>query len=120
MDQRQLRAIMLYEHRLKVSSIETAKRINTAFGPGTTSDRTVRFWYKRFDDGDISCEDQPRSGQPTSFDEDALRRELELHPDYSTRDLEKALGQPRTTIDRHLKLIPKSDVTLDTSCDNRP
>ena len=96
---------MLYEHLLHTSAPTTAEKINAAFGPGTTSEWTVRFWFKRFDEGDTTCEDLPRSGRPATFDEDALRRELELRPDSSTRDLEKALGFSHRTIDRHLHSI---------------
>ncbi|KZC07345.1 Histone-lysine N-methyltransferase SETMAR [Dufourea novaeangliae] len=94
---------MLYEHRLNTSSTKTtAKKVNVAFGPGTSSDRTVHFWYKFLDEGDIMCEKQIRYGRPNTFDEDALHGELELHTDSNTRDLENALRQLRTTIDSHL------------------
>lgn len=103
MDQRLLRTIYLYEHKLGSSSRETAKKINAAFGPDTTTDRTVRNWFQRFDDGDTSLKDIPHTGCPVTFDEEALRHELELHPDSSTRDLEKVLGHHYSTIDRHLQ-----------------
>jgi len=103
MDNRVLRGIFLYEHKLGSSSTETANRINTAFGPNTTTDRTGRNWFHRFDQGHTSLEDAPHTGRPVTFDEEALRREIELHPDHSTRDLEKTLGHDHTTIDRHLK-----------------
>ena len=102
MDQRQLRSIMLYEYKLETSVRKTAEKINTAFGPGTTTDRTVSHWFKRFDEGETSCEGQPHSGRPVTFDEDALRHELEVHPDASTRDLEQTLGYGRSIIAHHL------------------
>ncbi|KZC05547.1 Histone-lysine N-methyltransferase SETMAR [Dufourea novaeangliae] len=39
--------------------METAKKINAAFGPGTTN-QTVHFWYKRFDEGDIKLTIRPK------------------------------------------------------------
>ena len=103
--QHQIRTIIFYEHQLGTSSRETAKKINGVFGEDTVTDRTVRNWFKRFNDGDTSLEDQPHHGRPSSFDEDALRRELEVHPDSSTRDLEKTLRRHYSTIDRHLQFM---------------
>jgi len=105
MDNRSLRTIFLYERKLGSSSTETATRINTAFGPNTTIDQAGRNWFHRFDQGDTSLEDVPDTGRPVTFDEEALRREIELHPDHSTRDLEKTLGHDQRTIDRHLQSL---------------
>ncbi|KZC10694.1 hypothetical protein WN55_02394 [Dufourea novaeangliae] len=57
--------IMLYGHRLNTSSTETAKETNTAFGPGTNSDRTIRFMYKHFDEIDTSCINSLRQPRTT-------------------------------------------------------
>ena len=103
MDRHVFRIIYLCEHNLGSTARATAKKVNAAFGPNTTTDRTVQNWFKRFDEGDTNLEDIPHTGRPTTFDEEVLRHELELHPDSSTRDLEKVLGYDHTTIARHLK-----------------
>ena len=41
---------------------ETA-HINSAFGPETANERTVRWWYKKFCKGDESLEDEEHSGR---------------------------------------------------------
>lgn len=68
MDQQHLRAIYLYEHKLGTSSRETANKINTAFGPNTTTDRIVRNWFQRFNEGDTSLKDIPHTGQSLLHD----------------------------------------------------
>jgi len=102
MEQKYLRRIMLYEHHLHTNASATAEKINKAFGSNTTSDDNVRFWFKRFDNGDTSCEDEHRSSRPVTFDETALRQQLELHPDSSTRELVTMLKRDHKTVDRHL------------------
>lgn len=102
MDHRFLRAIYLYEHKLGSSSQEVADKINKAFGEGTVTDRTIRNWYKRFDNGDTGLDDLPHTGRPDELNEDALRLELQQHPDSTTRDLEEALDCAHGTIVRHL------------------
>lgn len=40
-------------------------------------------WFKRFDEGETSLEDKPRSGRPTILNEQALREKLESTCKYS-------------------------------------
>ena len=50
---------------------ETTHNINNAFGPGTTNERSVQWWFKKFCKGDETL--QMRSGQPSEVDNDQLR-----------------------------------------------
>ena len=52
---------------------ETTLNINNTFGPGTASECTVQWWFKKFCKGDESLEDKEHSGQPSEVDNDQLR-----------------------------------------------
>jgi histone-lysine N-methyltransferase SETMAR len=51
-----------------------------------TSEKCQR-WFKKFRMGDLSLEDDQRSGQPVEFDEDALSALVETEPYLSTEEL---------------------------------
>ncbi len=105
MDEQQLRVIIFYEHLLGHSTREVANNINRAFGPGTTTYVTVHRWFTRFESGETGTEDRPCSGRPVDFDENALRAELQLHPDATTSELAKTLSCSKSTIENHLHLL---------------
>lgn len=54
MDRTQTRLLYLYEFKMGHSPALAAQRINKAFGEGTTTDHTVREWFKKFSDGEES------------------------------------------------------------------
>ena len=102
-NQHQIRIIIFYGYQLRMSLRETAKKINRALGKDIVTDLTVLNWFQCFNDGDTSLEDCSHHGRPSSLGKDALRYELELHLDISTRILEKTLERHNRIIDRHLQ-----------------
>uniref|UniRef100_A0A7E4VM81 HTH_48 domain-containing protein n=1 Tax=Panagrellus redivivus TaxID=6233 RepID=A0A7E4VM81_PANRE len=102
MNRQPIRSLILAQYRQKASSRVAADRINAFFGEDVVSDRTVRNWYKRFQNGETSLEDHPRNGRPSVVDDGKLRRELEKHPDVTTSKLQKKFKCHRCTIGRHL------------------
>ena len=120
MGQDQILAIIFYEYQLGTNSMVMAEKINKVFDEGTVTDRTVQNWFQRFNNGDTSFKDQFHRDRPPTFDKNALRRELELHPNGSTRDLEKALEYHYSTINRHLQFIelPQISFEVDASSTN--
>ncbi|KFD58273.1 hypothetical protein M513_01036 [Trichuris suis] len=77
MDGKLRRAILLYEFKSQRSVREAVSNINAAFGPGTFSKSTARHWFKKFASGCESLEDSPRTGRPSSFDNQALKEPVE-------------------------------------------
>ena len=51
---------------------------NNTFGLGSTNERTVQWWFKKFCKGDESLEDEEHRVQPSEVDNDQLRGSLKL------------------------------------------
>jgi histone-lysine N-methyltransferase SETMAR len=60
-------------------------------------------WIHRFKDGDLSCEDEDRSGRPLSDLSDGIRRHLDKYPFTSAQLLAKHFSSSVPTISRILK-----------------
>ena len=74
-----------------------------AGGEGTVHYTNVSRWYKRFDSGDLSLEDQPRSGRPSTLENDDLQSALEDEPSSNSRELASILGvSSHQTVLNHL------------------
>ena len=67
LDERQIRAVFLFEFKMGHKAVETTHNINNTFGPGTADKRTVQWWVKKFCKGDESLEGE-RSGWPSKVD----------------------------------------------------
>ena len=52
MKNKQIRAIYLHGFKLSHRAAEASRNISLAFGEGTTTERTVQRWFKRFSEGD--------------------------------------------------------------------
>lgn len=107
LDKKQIRAIFLFEFKMGRKAAETARKINSAFGPGTVKERTVQWWFKKFCKGDQSLEDEERSGRSSEVDNDQLRAIVEADPVTTTRKVAKELNINHSTVVRHLKQIGK-------------
>jgi transposase len=67
-----IRACMLYEFKLGSNATAAAWKICQACGTDVVNERTVQRWYRKFQEGDESLEDTPRSERPTAMDNEAL------------------------------------------------
>lgn len=90
LDKIELRVLIRYRWKRQLSIRDATKEICDA--EGTVHYTTVSRWYKRFDSGDLSLEDQPRSGRPSTLDNENLRAALEDEPSSSSRELASVLG----------------------------
>ena len=86
---------------------KTTCNINNAFGPGTSNEHTVQWWFKKFCKGHKSLEDEEHSGQPSQVDNDQLRAVTEADPLTSTQEVAKEPNIDYSTIIQHLKQIGK-------------
>jgi histone-lysine N-methyltransferase SETMAR len=105
MDERQIRTLILYEFLQGTSARQAAEKINAVLGSSSTTPATAANWYRRFAAGDTSVESLPRSGRPAVLDDDELRRELEVHPDQTTRELAQRFHCSNSTVDDHLHAL---------------
>ena len=108
MEKKQIRTIFLFQLKLDRKAAETARDINEAFGPGTTTERTAQWWFKKFRGGDVSLEDDERSGRSSDIDNDQLRALVEANPRTTVRELASELDVTYTTIFNHLREIGKT------------
>ncbi|KAJ1361258.1 hypothetical protein KIN20_038421 [Parelaphostrongylus tenuis] len=66
----ELPVLIRYCWKRHLSVRDAAREICNVEGEGSVSHETVAMWYKRFESGDLSLEDQPRSGLPNVDDGD--------------------------------------------------
>ena len=110
---KQIRSIFLFQFKLGRKAAETACDIKEAFGPGTTTERTAQWWFKRFHGGDESLEDDEHSGHPSDVDNDQLRALVEANPHTTVRELASELDVTYTTISNHLRENGKTKKKID-------
>ncbi|XP_065663076.1 histone-lysine N-methyltransferase SETMAR-like [Hydra vulgaris] len=108
MDKRQIRTIFLFQFKMGRKAAETARDINTAFGPETTNERMAQWWFKKFRSGEESLEDEEGRGRLSEIDDDQLRALIEADPRKTIREVAEELNVHNSTVDRHLKQIGKS------------
>ena len=77
-DKKQVWVIFLFKFEMGHKTVEITCSISNTFGPGTASERTVRWWFKMFCKGDESLEDEECSDQPLEVDNGQLRGSLKL------------------------------------------
>ncbi|TEA31487.1 hypothetical protein DBR06_SOUSAS44510009, partial [Sousa chinensis] len=97
----------LYEFKLGRSAATASRNINSVFGEGSVSERTIRWWFEKFHSGDLSLKNEPRGRPKSVLNEDQLRAMVEANPKTAIRGLAADLGVSATTISRHLAAIGK-------------
>lgn len=103
----QLRTIFLHEFKLGHNATDATQNIIKAWGKDITSDRTVRRWFEKFRNGNLSIEDEDRQGRHSTLDDDELKAVIESDPRKTTRQVSSELGVDQSTVVRHLELIGK-------------
>ncbi|XP_028018748.1 histone-lysine N-methyltransferase SETMAR-like [Balaenoptera acutorostrata] len=107
MSSKDLRILFLYEFKLGHSAATASRNINSVFGEGSVSERTIRWWFEKFRSGDLSLKNEPRGRPKSVLNEDQLRAMVEANPRTAIRGLAADLGVSATTISRHLAAIGK-------------
>ena len=86
-DNHKLRVLIWAEWKRKSKTSLAVQNINTVFTHNPTNQRTVQYWYKRFNEGDESCEDESRSGRPVEIDEEQITTLITEQPSISALEL---------------------------------
>jgi transposase len=68
----EIRILLRHYWKKGLSQRKAVDEINEVEGEGTKSKSAAGRWFKRFDDGDLSLEDKPRSGRPPKLDDDEV------------------------------------------------
>lgn len=99
----EIRVLLKHYWKKGLSPAAATREICAIEGEGFVSETTARKWFNRFNDGDTSLQDQPRSGRPSMVDSEIVRQAVEATPNTSTRRLSNELGASKSTM--HRKLI---------------
>ena len=82
-----LRHRMLYEfHRGSTAAVAT-QNIYTVYSDKAVNDSTDYRWFAKFQSGDTTLTDKPRSGRSVEFDDQMLDTLLHENPRQTTREL---------------------------------
>ncbi|XP_026827850.1 histone-lysine N-methyltransferase SETMAR-like [Ooceraea biroi] len=103
-----IRSCLLYEFKLGSNAAEAARKICSAFGQVSVSERTARKWFSRFASEDVSLEDKPRAGHPSSVDEATLKEVIEQNLCQTCQGLAQRFGVCDETIRLHLHNLGKT------------
>lgn len=87
-----LRAIMFYEFLKGTSAKQCSKSMCESLGDRIVNERTVYRWYSKWKSGDMSLEDDQRSGRRVEVDLDVLQQMVEDHPSFTCLDFSRELG----------------------------
>ena len=104
----ELRVIIFYCFRRKLSSTATANEINNTLGFHTVSLRTVQNWFSKFSTESLeSFGDKARCGRPSADISDAITTVLENDKRATTREIANQIGSSHQTVWRHLRKAGK-------------
>ena len=76
---------LLFEFNKGSKASEMARAICSVYGEDAINERTRQRWFSRFREGNFGMEDKPRTGRPSSLDEDQLNALLHEDPRTTTR-----------------------------------
>lgn len=102
-----IRNCILYAFDRGLSGAAAAREICSVYGDDATSKATCERWYEKFRSGDKSLEDKPRSGRPSSIDDDELEKMISADPRLSTREMSVKFQCSHSTIEEHLHALGK-------------
>jgi histone-lysine N-methyltransferase SETMAR len=102
-----IQACMLYKFKLGSNSSAAARKICQAFGTDVVNERTVQRWYRKFQEGDESLKDAPRSGRPTAMDNEALLAAIEVDNGQTCEEVAQQFKISAETIHLHLHHLVK-------------
>ena len=94
--------IMLYYFKKGKNTTEIQKKICAVYGEGAVTDRTCQKWFAKFNVGDFSLDNAPRSGRPVEVDSDQINTIIENNQHYTTREIADILKISRSSVENHL------------------
>ena len=102
----QIWVIFLFELKMGHKAVEITHTYN-AFGPGTSNECTVQWWFKKFCKGNENPEDEECGHQPSEPDNDQLRAVIEADALATTWEVVEELKVDHSLVIWHLKQIGK-------------
>ena len=69
--------IFLYEFKLGQTAAKTSRKINEAFGQGSTNKRIIQSWLQKFRNGNMNLQRKKNSREVNVLENDKLTRIVE-------------------------------------------
>jgi hypothetical protein len=92
----------LLETELQSHGSNSKKKKCDVEGEGAANECTGQQWFKRFESGNLSLEDEQRPGLPRIWDSEATKEAAEQQPSTSMGRLSDTLGPSNSTIHCHI------------------
>ena len=83
--------------------MQTRKKLYTAYGQKSLTERQCQNWFARFRSGDVDLKDASRSGRPTEVDDDKIKVMIENNWRSMTQGIAEKLKISHTYVERHLE-----------------
>ena len=103
LDKKQIQAIIFFQVQNGLQSNRDNSQHHQHIGSGTTNERTVQWWFKKFCKGDKRLEDEEQSGQLLEADNDQLRAIIEADPLTTMWEAAEELNINHSMVNQHLK-----------------
>ena len=97
-----IRSILLYHFKKGTKPADAYRDIISVFGDDSITRKSAYNWYARFDEGDMTCDDEPRSGRPQEINDDDLLELVATSPSATCEDYAEELNSSKETVRRAL------------------
>ncbi|GBM01617.1 hypothetical protein AVEN_60029-1 [Araneus ventricosus] len=104
LSRQQIRTIMYYEFRNKLSATECHQKLCESLGINTVSYDTIKVWFRKFKARNFDI-DEPRSGRPIEVDCEQLKQIIVQDRNVSAQTIALELDARQKTIVNALKRI---------------
>ncbi|MEZ0498458.1 hypothetical protein [Sphingomonas sp. IW22] len=110
MNSLQIRTIIFYEWKRGFSAQECLNNMKSSLGDDIVSQSTVYKFFRNFEDGNFSLEDETRHGRPKVIDDVVLLETIRGNPTIRTDELSKLFNTTSQTIRNYLHDLGYSSV----------
>ena len=84
-----IRHCLLFEFDKGSTAALACRNIRQVYGEDAIDESTCRRWFRKFRNGDRSCQDQPRSGRPSAFSEEDLDQAITVSPNPTVEEFKR-------------------------------
>lgn len=100
-----IRGILRHYWKKGVKASEASRIICEFEGENAMNCKLAQSWYRRFESGDMTTLDKPKSGRHRSLSLELIKDAVVSNPQKSTRQISQELNIPTTSVFRGLKML---------------